>query len=104
MSAAHKESQFNPVASHNGVDHYLGAGAAGKSLQSLTAAQAGASPYVVVFADHGLSDMADGSYTVVSSGGTDTANHGIASFEVTGGVDLQVLNLLIVGQLQNQKA
>lgn len=90
-----------------GLPNLCGAFARGVSIQFCHYTMA-AAPDTFVFADNGLSDMADDEYVVFPWNQTDVADQGVVSakttkqFVVTGPDAADVVDLLIVGRLKGQ--
>lgn len=95
-------------AADQGIPHLCGAGAPGISVQQFLMESAG-SPETIVFADVGLSNMADGEYLVFVKGHlVETTNVVYASAKtavgmtLTDGVAAEMQNVLIIGRLAGQ--
>ena len=93
-----------PLRDH-GVTDLVAAHKGGVAMQAAQITQAGAPPFSLVLADHGLADMADTEYAVLVNGETVAATHvdqstiATTGFDVLGGADTEVLHVVIVGRL-----
>jgi hypothetical protein len=98
-----------PPFKDNGFAGVMGAQDEGFTLQSLLIAQAGASPFTVDLEANGLKRMEGASYVVLvhneaGTGTIDESTKDPGSFDVIGAADTNVLNILICGRLEGQKA
>lgn len=96
-----------PYCEDQGIPNLAGAYARGVSVQhDIYVAGAGADPYV--FADEGLSDMADVAYVVIAMNQTAVArpmtatSKAVTGFTLTGQNAADVVDLIIVGRLKGQ--
>jgi len=92
-----------PPFGDNGVEHVVAANKGGQALQGALVTQVGAAPFTLVFADHGLADMADTNYVVVPviEGATpspDESTKSTTSVDILGGSAADVINVLIFGR------
>lgn len=109
MSGAMKKDakDFIPYCADQGIPNIAGTNAPGVSIQVLPnwSMPAGGA---VVFADEGLSDMADTAYAVLLQNQTDVADPGVAGskaasgFTITGPDQNDVLDIIIIGRLSGQ--
>ena len=103
-------SDSMPPLKDQGMPYLAAAGKAGVSVQGGQIIQSGGSPYTVVLADHGLSDMEDALYAVTVGGETvgapkvDQSTITATGFDIAGGADAEVLHVQIVGRLKDQVA
>jgi hypothetical protein len=109
MSGLHPKnlSDYLPVLSDQGIPNVVATPGPGVGLQFFRHTM-DAAPDTFVFADHGLSDMADDEYEVVPWNQTDVADQGVISakttkqFVITGPDAADEVTLIIVGRLANQ--
>lgn len=104
---ARKLGDSIPPLRDHGVEHLAAAHKGGVAIQSAQITQAGAAPFSVVLADHGLNDMADTGYVVIVQGETaarvtvDQSTIALTGFDVLGGADTEVLHVMIVGRMKD---
>ncbi len=98
---------YIPAMADQGIPNVVATPNPGVGLQYASFTM-GSAPDDFVFADNGLSDMADGTYEVVVLNQTDAADQGVISakttkqFTITGPDQNDVVTLIIVGKLKNQ--
>lgn len=95
-----------PILKDQGIRNVVGAHQQGVSLQVKQIPMPAGG--VIVFADHGLSNMADAEYSVFTQNQTDVADPGTvgsrttAEFTITGPDAADVLDILIIGKVKGQ--
>ena len=100
----------SPVLANQNVDYLVAAAESGVAMQAINITQAGAAPLVVNFAARGLANMANANYVVFAGGETaarvfvDESTKTPTGFNVLGGANTEVINLIIVGRLAGQRA
>lgn len=100
-------SDYIPALDDQGIPNVVGTPGSGVSLQFARFTM-GSAPDDFVFADNGLTDMADDAYEVFPWNQTDVADQGVISakttkqFTITGPDAADEVSLLIVGKLQGQ--
>jgi len=99
-----------PPLKDHGVTDLVAASKGGVAMQSAQITQVGASPFTVLFASHGLMDMANSAYTVMVGGETaarayvDQSTISPTKFDVIGGADTEVLHITVVGRMTGMSA
>lgn len=104
-----KISDYVPPFKDQGIDYVAAANAAGVGIQAALVTQSGAAPLVVDLEAIGLKKMADTNYVVISqvegaAVTVDESTKTVDGFNVLGGSDTEVHNLLVIGRLQGQVA
>src|SRR5688572_5332180 len=108
MTTPKKMGDYYPPLKEQGISHLVAAAGHGVGIQAKQIVQVGAPPFSVVFADHGMADMADDAYVVNVNGETVAATHvdqstlATTGFDVLGGANDEVLHIIIVGRLAGQ--
>lgn len=102
-----KISDHVPELKKEGIHYVVAAASGGVGIQYATVVQAGAAPFSVVFADIGLSDMADDDYVAFAQGPNgdervDQSTRATTGFDVLGGADTETLMIAVIGRLKNQ--
>lgn len=103
MSKTQAMDKSIPEFKTKGIKFAVGSPVIGKAIQSKQITQSGSSPYSVVFADHGLEDMADTDYTAhvtgEGAGKLDQSTMATTGFDVIGGSNADVLHITLVGRV-----
>lgn len=102
-----KLSNYMPPLKEQGMDYLAAAAQAGVGIQGKLITQSGAAPLVVDLEALGMSPMADTDYVVVSqveglTPSVDESTKTKTGFNVLGGVDTSVHNLMVIGRLKGQ--
>jgi hypothetical protein len=108
MGNPKKASNYIPFCKDQGIDNLAGAAKAGVSIQALQVKMP--ADGVIVFADHGMADMADTTYCVFVQNTTDVSDPGAVALAsrltkqitVTGPDTNDELDILIVGKVARQ--
>ena len=98
-----------PPFKDNGFAGVMGAQDEGWTTQFLLIAQSGAAPFSIDLETQGLKRMADANYVVIvqtegQAPTVDESTKTAAGFDVLAATDTDVLNILIAGRIENQKA
>ncbi len=101
-----KASDHIPWAKDQGHDYLVGSNAQ-NAMQAGLVTQVGLAPFTVDLEAEGFKRMKDANYTVIVQieGATATVDESTktsGSFDVLGGADTNVLNLLIIGRTADQ--
>lgn len=110
MSFAKKASDHVPYAQDQGLKYLSGAAKAGVTVIPLLITQSGAAPLVVTFASLDLPNMADADYVVITSGETasvttvDESTKTVSGFNVLGGLNTEIHNIVVIGRVSGQAA
>jgi hypothetical protein len=102
--------EYIPYLKDQGIPNVTGAAAKGVSIQVHQVAMP--SDGIVVFATHGLMDMADGSYVVLIHNHTTEAKQGKSALAdrkatqltIVGPAEGEILDVVLVGKLKGQIA
>lgn len=110
MSFAKKASDHIPYAKDQGMDYLVAASVAGQGIQAKAVAQAGGAPFTFTFEDQDLKKMANADYVVLVNGETagrvnvDENTKSAEGFDILGGADTEVLNVIVVGVIEGTSA
>ena len=99
-----KLSEYIVPLKEQGIHHVTAAARPGECLQRARIQQVGDSPFSVDFLASGLQTMGETGYVVLLSGGLGTDNQTVNGFDITGGVDGQVITFAVLGTLSGQAA
>lgn len=110
MSSPRDMKDYLPILADQGMKNITGADERGITMQRKSfALPAGG---VIVFADHGMADMADGDYSVLTTNHTSASRGALVALvdrltnklTITGASTSDVIDLVIVGQAKGQVA
>jgi len=97
-----------PYCKDQGIPYLAGAAQAGVSVQYAQVTQSGASPYSVDLEAWGMAKMGNTSYVVIAQGETasrvtvDQSTMTVDGFDVLGGIDAEILHLVVIGRIAEQ--